>query len=73
MRVLYLTFCLLIIACADQPKKKVVSPIEKEKTVIPDHLIGKDFDGEEILIGKVSLSQLSEFSASYPNQESSYF
>ena len=73
MRVLYLTFCLLIIACADQPKKKVVSPIEKEKTVIPDHLIGKDFDGEEILIGKVSLSQLSEFSAAwYTNEYNSY-
>ena len=74
MRIFYLLFCLLLIACADQPNKKLQVPIESEIIQIPDSLLGKDWEGNEILVGKVSLAQLSTFTSSdwYKNENDLY-
>lgn len=74
MRIFYLLFCLLLIACADQPSKKVPAPIESEIIQIPDSLLGKDWEGNKILVGKINLAQLRAFTSSdwYKNEYALY-
>lgn len=64
MRIFYLLLCLLLIACTDQPNKKVPAPIESEIIQIPDSLLGKDWEGNKILVGKINLAQLRVFTSS---------
>ncbi|MDA9885838.1 thioredoxin [Flavobacteriaceae bacterium] len=74
MRIFYLLLCLLLIACADQPSKKVPAPIESEIIQIPDSLLGKDWEGNKILVGKINLAQLRAFTSSdwYKNEYALY-
>ena len=74
MRIFYLLLCLLLIACTDQPNKKVPAPIESEIIQIPDSLLGKDWEGNKILVGKINLAQLRAFTSSdwYKNEYALY-
>ena len=70
MRILYLVFCFfLILACNDSQNKKKLFPTENEIIQIPDSLLGKDWEGNEILVGKVSLAQLSTYTSDWYNNE----
>ncbi|MDB2702991.1 thioredoxin [Flavobacteriaceae bacterium] len=70
MRILYLVFCFfLILACNDSQNKKKSFPTENEIIQIPDSLLGKDWEGNEILVGKVSLAQLSTYTSDWYNNE----
>jgi len=74
MRILYLVFCFfLILACNDSQNKKKSFPTENEIIQIPDSLLGKDWEGNEILVGKVSLAQLSTYTSDwYSNKNDLY-
>ena len=70
MRILYLVFCFfLILACNDSQNKKKSFPTENEIIQIPDSLLGKDWEGNEILVGKVSLAQLSTYTSDWYSNE----
>ena len=70
MRILYLVFCFfLILACNNSQNKKKSFPTENEIIQIPDSLLGKDWEGNEILVGKVSLAQLSTYTSDWYNNE----
>ena len=70
MRILYLVFCFfLILACNDSQNKKKSFPTENEIIQIPDSLLGKDWEGNEILVGKVSLAQLSTYTSDWFSNE----
>jgi len=70
MRILYLVFCFfLILACNNSQNKKKSFPTENEIIQIPDSLLGKDWEGNEILVGKVSLAQLSTHTSDWFSNE----
>ena len=70
MRILYLVFCFfLILACNNSQNKKKSFPTENEIIQIPDSLLGKDWEGNEILVGKVSLVQLSTYTTDWYSNE----
>jgi len=70
MRILYLIFCFfLILACNNSQNKKKSFPTENEIIQIPDSLLGKDWEGNEILVGKVSLAQLSTYTSDWYSNE----
>ena len=70
MRILYLVFCFfLILACNNSQNKKKSFPTENEIIQIPDSLLGKDWEGYEILVGKVSLVQLSTYTTDWYSNE----
>ena len=70
MRILYLVFCFfLILACNNSQNKKKSFPTENEIIQIPDSLLGKDWEGNEILVGKVSLAQLSTYTSDWFSNE----
>ena len=70
MRILYLVFCFfLILACNNSQNKKKSFPTENEIIQIPDSLLGKDWEGNEILVGKVSLAQLSTYTTDWYSNE----
>lgn len=70
MRILYLVFCFfLILACNNSQNKKKSFPTENEIIQIPDSLLGKDWEGNEILVGKVSLAQLSTYTSDWYSNE----
>ena len=70
MRILYLVFCFfLILACNNSQNKEKSFPTENEIIQIPDSLLGKDWEGNEILVGKVSLAQLSTYTTDWYSNE----
>lgn len=70
MRILYLVFCFfLILACNNSQNKKKSFPTENEIIQIPDSLLGKDWEGNEILVGKVSLAQLTTYTSDWYSNE----
>lgn len=52
---------LLLLSCSETPKKKTTQTTVEEEIVIPDTLLGKDWDGNEILLGKVSYAQMKHY------------
>ena len=70
MRILYLVFCFfLILACNNSQNKKKSFPTKNEIIQIPDSLLGKDWEGNEILVGKVSLAQLTTYTSDWYSNE----
>jgi thiol-disulfide isomerase/thioredoxin len=57
------------LACNNSQNKKKSFPTENEIIQIPDSLLGKDWEGNEILVGKVSLAQLSTYTSDWFSNE----
>lgn len=67
MKYIYLTLLALFIsACQQKPKKTTPS---KETIDIPQHLLGKDWDGNEILEGKVTYLQMTTYTKEWFDKE----
>lgn len=70
MRQLILFLALsMVVSCNQQTKKKNDEPQTQEKVIIPDALLGKDWDGNEILVGKISYAQMTQYSAAWFDKE----
>ncbi|MGB1445263.1 MAG: TlpA family protein disulfide reductase [Flavobacteriaceae bacterium] len=52
---------LLLLSCNESPKKNTAVPVVKKEVVIPESLLGKDLEGNEILVGKVSFAQMAHY------------
>mgnify|MGYP000135567510 CR=1 FL=1 len=70
MRQLILFLALsIVVSCNQLTKKKSDEPQTQEKVIIPDALLGKDWDGNEILVGKISYAQMTQYSAAWFDKE----
>lgn len=70
MRQLILFLALsMVVSCNQLTKKKSDEPQTQEKVTIPDALLGKDFDGNEILVGQISSAQMTQYSAAWFDKE----
>lgn len=52
---------LLLLSCNESPKKNTAVPVVEKEVVIPESLLGKDLEGNEILVGKVSFAQMAHY------------
>lgn len=67
---IFLLTTLLLLSCSEAPKKKTTQTQKVEKEiVIPDSLLGKDWEGNEILLGKVSYAQMTHYTKEWFNAE----
>ena len=58
----------------DQPiKKKNEQPQTQEKVVIPNSLLGKDWEGNEILVGRISYAQMSQYAKAWFDKEYNFY
>ena len=73
MKNIIYSILILLGACSGSPKKTKTSTQSPPEVIIPDSLIGKDSEGENILIGAVSLIQLEYFSESWLNEEKEFY
>ena len=59
----------ITIGCNQSAKKKTTQAQEEVVVAIPDSLLGKDWDGNEILVGKISYAQMTQYSAVWFDKE----
>lgn len=52
---------LLLLSCNESPKKNTAVPVVEKEVVIPESLLGKDLEGNEILVGNVSFAQMAHY------------
>ncbi len=62
--ILLLLFCLAL-SCKQQAKNKTEQPKVQQEVPIPDSLLGKDWDGNEILVGEINYAQMAEYSKAW--------
>lgn len=72
MRQLILFLALSISIGCNQPAKKKTTQVQEE-VAIPDALLGKDWDGNEILVGKISSAQMTQYSAAWFDKEYDFY
>ena len=58
---IFLSLAWLIIGCNEAPKKKSPAAVVEKEVVIPNDLLGKDLEGNEILVGKISYAQMAQY------------
>ena len=58
---IFLFAALFIFSCNEVPKKKTTETVVQQEVVIPDSLLGKDLEGNEILVGKISYAQMEKY------------
>ena len=63
----------LAIGCNQQTKKKDNESQTQEKVLIPTYLLGKDWEGNEILVGKISYIQMVQYTKVWFNKEYDFF
>ena len=73
MKNIIYSILILLGACTGSPKKTKASTQNPPEVIIPDSLIGKDLEGEDILLGAVSLIQLEHFTGSWLNEEKEFY
>ena len=70
--ILLLVFSLAM-GCNQPTKKKNNESQTQEKVVIPTSLLGKDWEGNEILVGKVSYAQMIQYTEAWFNKEYDFY
>ena len=70
--ILLLVFSLAM-GCNQLTKKKNNESQTQEKVVIPTSLLGKDWEGNEILVGKVSYAQMVQYTEAWFNKEYDFY
>ena len=63
----------LAIGCNQQTKKKDKESQTQEKVVIPTSLLGMDWEGNEILVGKISYAQMVQYTEAWFNKEYDFY
>ena len=49
---IFLFSALFIFSCNEAPKKQTTETVVEKEVLIPDSLLGKDLEGNAILVGK---------------------
>ena len=62
---IFLFVALFIFSCNEAPKKKTTKTVVQQEVLIPDSLLGKDLEGNEILVGKISYAQMEKYCAAW--------
>ena len=62
---IFLFSALFIFSCSEVPKKKITETVVEKEVLIPDSLLGKDLEGNAILVGKISYAQMEKFSQAW--------
>ncbi len=70
--ILLLVFSLAM-GCNQPTKKENNESQTQEKVVIPTYLLGKDWEGNEILVGKVSYAQMVQYTEAWFNKEYDFY
>ena len=70
--ILLLVFSLAM-GCNQPNKKKNNESETQEKAVIPTSLLGKDWEGNEILVGKISYAQMVQYTEAWFNKEYDFY
>ena len=70
--ILLLVFSLAM-GCNQPTKKENNESQTQEKVVIPTSLLGKDWEGNEILVGKVSYAQMVQYTEAWFNKEYDFY
>lgn len=70
--ILLLVFCMAV-SCNQQTKKKSDQPQTQEKVDIPSSLLGKDWEGNEILVGRISYAQMTQYSKAWFDKEYDFY
>ena len=60
-------------ACSSSQKKNNAKDTNKTKVEIPENLMGKDLEGNVILLGAISLVQLESFTGNWLSTEKSFY
>ena len=58
---IFLFSALFIFSCNEAPKKQTTETVVEKEVLIPDSLLGKDLEGNTILVGKISYAQMEKF------------
>lgn len=58
---IFLFAALFIFSCNEAPKKKTTETVVQKEVLIPDTLLGKDLEGNEILVGRISYAQMEKY------------
>lgn len=64
---------ILLMGCSSSQKKNESQATKTTVVEIPEQLIGKDLEGNDILLGAISLVQLENFTGSWLNSEKAYY
>ena len=59
--IIFLFAALFFFSCNEVPKKKTTKTVVQQEVLIPDSLLGKDLEGNEILVGKISYAQMEKY------------
>ena len=70
--ILLLIFCMAL-GCDQPTKKKNEQAQTQEKVVIPNSLLGKDWDGNEILVGRISYAQMRQYAEAWFDKEYDFY
>ena len=62
---IFLFAALFIFSCNEAPKKKTTETVVEQEVLIPESLLGKDLEGNEILVGKISYAQMEKYCAAW--------
>ena len=70
--ILLLVFSLAV-GCNQPTKKKNNESQTQEKVVIPTSLLGKDWEGNEILVGRVTYAQMTQYTEAWFDKEYDFY
>ena len=70
--ILLLVFSLAV-GCNQPTKKKINESQTQEKVVIPTSLLGKDWEGNEILVGSVTYAQMTQYTEAWFDKEYDFY
>ena len=59
--------------CNQATKKKSNEPQTQEKVVIPSSLLGKDWEGNEILVGSITYAQMTQYTEAWFDKEYDFY
>lgn len=63
----------MAMGCNQPTKKKNNESQTQEKVIIPTSLLGKDWEGNEILVGKISYAQMVQYTEAWFNKEYDFY
>ena len=70
--ILLLVFSLAV-GCNQPSKKKNNESQTQEKVVIPTSLLGKDWEGNEILVGRISYAQMTKYTEAWFDNDYDFY
>ena len=59
--------------CNQPTKKKSNEPQTQEKVVFPTSLLGKDWEGNEILVGSITYAQMTQYTEAWFDKEYDFY